>query len=157
MKNWTWQKKVAFICWIIPTLALYYMGIEYLTSTQIRPYHLEAIRLTWEQLVAFDEGRVAKLMVLFVNGFGAGFLSTALSLTFMLAFPYYRGRKWSTWALFLVACSMCVPLLFIVHYVKFVMGGNPPWALLITTAPVMLIAFLLSLWNDSIERAKGLR
>jgi len=152
MKNWTWQKKTAFACWIIPTLALYYMGIDYLSAQKIRPYHLEAIRLTWEQLVAFDEGRVAKLMVLFVNGLGAGFFATATALSFLLFVPFARGEKWATWAFFLVASTMCVPLLLIVHYVKFVMGGNPPWTLLITTAPLMIIGFILSLWNDKIKK-----
>ena len=150
----TWQKKAAFGCWIIPTIALYYMGIHYLFAKEIMPYHLEALRLTWEQLKALDEGRIAELMVLFVNGFGAGFLVTAISLTFILFVPFRQGYIWADWAFFIVALAMCAPLLFIVSTVKFQMGGNPPWMLLVVTACLLVLGFIFALWSRKLEPVK---
>lgn len=131
----------AFVCYTLGALLSAVFGVIYLTSTQFMPYHQDAVGLAWGEL----DSRMQTLLLALMRVSGGGFLATALSIIFMLFFPFYAGEEWSKYAIPMVGLAEALPALYAALLVRRRTPASPPlWAGLLAAALIVL-GFVLSM------------
>jgi peptidoglycan/LPS O-acetylase OafA/YrhL len=89
------QRKIAFFGYMVVSLLLTLFGVRYYFFNELMPYHLEALAVPWAEL----PGGVRFMLVEFMHGVGAGFLTLAVAMFVLLLVPFRRGERWADWTL----------------------------------------------------------
>jgi len=119
-------------------LALFGVGIDYLTSKEIKPHHHEILDVNWADLTP----NTRELIMTLMKGTGLVALITAVSMAVLLAVPFRRREAWSRPAILIVSGAALIPTLIGTIQVRARTGGAAPWWPHI----VMLAALGLAFW-----------
>jgi hypothetical protein len=107
--------------WLI-ALLMFGVGIVYLASSEVMPYHRQILATPWDDL---PPG--CKLLILvFMKGTGWVGISTAVSLAILLSVPFRRREPWSRWAILAVGATAVVPMLAGALYLRLQTGASAP-------------------------------
>ena len=66
-------------------------GIRYLWATELMPYHMAVIQVSWGELAANHQ----RLFLGLLKGFGAGALSTGVAVILLALFPLRLRQPWA--------------------------------------------------------------
>ncbi len=118
------------------SVALALVGLVYIFSPTIMPYHERFIGVEHEQL----DSKVAWLLLALMKGMGASFLAVALALGTLARGPFRRREPWAWWTALAVGLMALVPLLWIALSV----GLYTPWWLAALGIAVLFTALAIS-------------
>src|SRR5471030_656096 len=93
--------KASFACYLLLALGLYAFGLRYLFKSELTGYHALALG---QSLGAMPAAYQITFLT-FYRVDGAGILSIAIAMTFLLFGPFRRGEAWSRWAM--TATALC--------------------------------------------------
>lgn len=133
------RRRVA--CWLLYATAAVCMvvGLKYLSSDTIMPYHERFLGMTHAQL----PGNVGRLMLNMMHVAGISFLSVAVGLALMVRYAFEQGERWAWWAVLL----MELPLLGTVAWYSVTLGTDAPWWAAVLV--FLLVAAALALvWSE---------
>lgn len=116
-------------------IALFGVGLDYLTSKTLKWQHHKMLDVPWESLTA----NTRMLMLTLMKGTGLVAVVTAVAMAVLLVEPFRRQENWSRYALLLVAGTTLVPTLIGTFQVRAKMGPHAPWW------PHVLMLFALGL------------
>ena len=105
-------------------------GIRYLGGTELMPYHMEVIQVSWGELAADHQ----RLFLGLLKGFGAGALSTGVAVVLLALFPLRLRHPWA----YLVTPLVSVTYIGAIAYVT-------KFALLPGAVPVTVCKLFLGL------------
>ena len=137
----TWANASAFICYLVAALVSIGFGLVYLARSTFMPYHRDALSTSWEKL---DKPLQALLLGL-IKVAGGGFLTSGISVLFMLSFPFRAGESWARFAIPFIALAMALPALYSTALVKRRTPANPPVAISMILIALILLGFILSM------------
>ena len=140
--------KIAFVCYSLAILSGVIIGLVYLLSPEIMPYHQRAIGVAWKDL----EPRLQLVLLTLLKGTGLGTLMTSLALGVLLIIPFRRGEKWSRWAIFVLGLGMLLPGFYFALKLYLITGVLTPWPIILLLVGLILAGFFLS---GEIGRATG--
>lgn len=133
------RRRVA--CWLLYATALVCMvvGLKYLSSDTIMPYHERFLGMAHAELPP----NVGRLMLNMMHVAGVSFLSVAVGLALMVRYAFERGERWAWWAVLL----MELPLLGTVAWYSVTLGTDAPWWAAVLV--FLLVAAALALvWSE---------
>ena len=76
--------KMAFGSYFIAALLILLIGLVYSTRTEVMPYHLEVLGMSWGEI----QPQVQFMLLAFLHGGGAGALANGAALMFLLFVPF---------------------------------------------------------------------
>ena len=112
----------AVLNWLVVG-ALFGVGVRYLVSKEIMPYHLRILDVAWTDLTP----RTRILMLTLMKGTGLVAICTAVSLAVLNAIPFMAGETWSRWAILVVGATALVPTLVGAIRLRRDTGASSPW------------------------------
>ena len=111
------------------------IGIVYLTSQEVMPYHKAVLGVPWDQLAP----GIRTMLVGFLNAYGGAHLGVGLGLAAIVLVPMRAEQLWARWA----ALALGLPVLATTASVSFqlsrVADPGPPWQ----GALALLLIFLV--------------
>ena len=125
--------------WLIVAV-MFGVGVRYLVSTQVMPYHHQILDVAWTDLTP----RTRVLMLTLVKGTGMVGICTAVSLAVLLAVPFRGHEPWSRWAILLVGATALVPMLVGAVRVRSETGASAPWWPHVALLAALGLAFWLT-------------
>src|SRR5258707_5537153 len=87
--------KASFACYLLLVVFLYGFGLRYFFKSELTGYHALALG---QSLGAMSPSSQITFLT-FYRVDGAGILSMAVAMTFLLFGPFRRGEAWSRWAM----------------------------------------------------------
>ena len=103
--------------------ALLGIGVRYLASSRMMPYHLRILDVAWTDLTP----RTRMLLLTLMKGTGLVAVCTAVSLAVLLAVPFRAGETWSRWAILVVGATALVPTMIGAVRLRRSTGASSPW------------------------------
>jgi hypothetical protein len=133
--------KASFACYSLLTLGLYAFGLRYLFKSELTGYHALALG---QSLGAMSPAQQITFLT-FYRVDGAGILSIAVAMTFLLFGPLRRGEAWARWAM--TATALCYGALSLYANVTFTgaTGIVAPWPVSAAILVVAVLAHLLAM------------
>jgi hypothetical protein len=132
--------KIAFLCYLLVILSGITIGLVYLFSPEIMPYHQRAIGVMWRDL----EPGLQLVLLTLLKGTGLGILMTSLALGLLLVIPFRRGETWSRWAISVLGLGMLLPGFYFALRLYLITGALTPWPFMILLVALILAGFFLS-------------
>ena len=133
--------KMAFACYLLVGLAAMVIGLRYILSSQIMPYHQEVIGVNWGDL----SPRMQKMFLALLHGFGMGRFLSGLSVLILLFIPFRRGEVWSRWALPVLCLPGQIAILFGALDLHLSTHASTPWPFAAFLTVTVLVAIPLSI------------
>jgi hypothetical protein len=134
-------KTISAIGYSFVSLIGFTMGIFYTLAPKIMPYHLEAMGITWDNL----NNGTQWMTLNYQRSAAAGFITTSLTIFFLLIFPFRSGDFWSYFALFIIGISQWGNIALRTISVSNNTAANPPiWAIL-TLVILVTVSFITSI------------
>lgn len=128
----------AVLNWLVAA-ALFGVGVDYVTSSRLKPHHEQILDVPWSELTP----QCQALMLTLMKGTGMVGVSTAVSMAILLAVPFRRRQRWSRWAILVVAGMALVPTLLGAIQVHAETGASSPvWPHVVLMAMLGLAFFL---------------
>jgi hypothetical protein len=115
--------------------ALALMGLVYLFSPTIMPYHQRYIGMKHREL----DPAVAQLMLFMMKDMGLGFLAAAVCIFMLVRVPFRKREPWAWWTILVVALVVFAPLLWITLSI----GLYTPWWSVLLGLVAVLAALLV--------------
>jgi hypothetical protein len=103
--------------------AMFVVGVQYLASFELMPYHLQALGVPWSQLTPGCQALLLTLM----KGTGLVGVVGGVSLAVLVAVPFRRAEPWSRWAMLVVGGTVLVPTLVGALRLRMATGASSPW------------------------------
>ncbi|PKR89971.1 hypothetical protein CXZ10_07275 [Pleomorphomonas diazotrophica] len=133
--------RLAFVGYALAILQFAGIGIVFLMSDRLMPYHLAAMGTQWEAMAP----GMQTMSLDFMKSAGAGFLMVAVAATFLLIIPYRRGEAWANWALAAILLGEFGLILSRMIDVATNTPGRPVFGPFVALGAITLASFLLSL------------
>jgi hypothetical protein len=114
--------KISFAIYIANTLIMVAIGLAFKFRSEFMPFHYDVIQTDWENVDA--QAQILYLGMMRIEG--AGFLSTATALIFLLWFPFRKYEKWSVWVMTTIGVVEYLPSLLANYTVATVTTASPP-------------------------------
>ena len=143
--------KMAFAGYLVVALAFAVLGVWYLLSTQIMPYHLAAMGSSWENL----SPGMQNMSLNFMKSAAAGFLTTSIAMLFLLFIPFRKGEAWSSWALLTISMNEFLIIISRMIDVTINTSGKPFLTPFIIIGIIAVISFLLSSGMDKKNKERA--
>jgi len=143
--------KMAFGSYFIAALLILLIGLVYSTRTEVMPYHLEVLGMSWGEI----QPQVQFMLLAFLHGGGAGALANGAALMFLLFVPFKNRENWSRWALSVIGLVASLPMLYIVLKVKFETPASPPLGVIFLINLLFVVGFVLSTGFNRKQNAEG--
>ena len=115
--------RIAFVCYALVALAITVFGVVYICSSELRPYHQQAMGTGWQEL----SPTVQTMFLALLHGVGFGALEVGLALWILLLVPFRRGETWSRWALTAIACLLLIPATYFTAKLALTTGAETPY------------------------------
>lgn len=125
--------------WLIVAV-MFGVGVHYLVSKQLMPYHLRILDVPWTDLTP----RTRILILTLMKGTGMVGICTAVSLAVLLAIPFRGHEPWARWAILLVGATALVPMLVGAVRVRSETGASAPWWPHVALLAALTLAFWLA-------------
>lgn len=130
------KARIAAVLLYLVAVCLGCVGLMYLFSPTIMPYHEAFLGKTHQQL----DPRVAELFLFMMRGAGAIFVSVGLGLTLLVRCLFTDGAIWAWWAILVMGLGSLLPMLFITLSI----GRQTPWWAVATILILMGSALAMS-------------
>jgi hypothetical protein len=140
--------KLAYYGYLLVALASLILGIRYSLSAKLMPYQLEALKTSMSEL----DSDYKVLLMNFMKSYAAGWITTGLSMLFLLHFPFQKFEVWSYWALAVVSLTEVSIIARRTYMVKLNTPGNPPLAGVAILLIITLVSFIFSLISINANR-----
>ena len=144
MRRMPVRRKVAFGGYLVIALAAVGVGLRYLLSSRIMPYHQLALGVPWDDLAP----RERLLLLALLKGIGLCALVTGLVVGTLLIVPFRRGERWARWAIAGLCLTTLVPAACIAVSLAAATGAATPWPILVAGIVQVFAGFLLSAPDD---------
>ena len=134
--------KVGFAIYLLVAIMTIAWGLVYLFSSEMMPYHKQAIGKNWADL---DRG-VQVIILALMESLGAANITIGFIVLVSLFIPFRRGESWANWAIFLggiVSGGLAFLITFKVHLAT---NASTPWYFMLLFMALILLGFLFSLW-----------
>ncbi|NQV50801.1 MAG: hypothetical protein HQ507_09900 [Candidatus Marinimicrobia bacterium] len=142
-------KIVSIILYSIVTFITAGTGLKFITASEYFTYHAQASGMDWTQV---NPG----LQLLMLAGFkivGAGFLTVAFCLIFMIISPFSRhDQRWSYFAIPLSGLLLWSIIFITTLSVAFTTGANAPWGGSLFCIITLLLGFIVSLLASAAKK-----
>lgn len=135
------RSRIAFVGYALASLEFAGIGVVYLASDRLMPYHLAAMGARWEAMAP----GMQTMSLDFMKSAGAGFLMVAIAAAFLLIIPYRRGEAWANWALAVILLGEFGLILTRMIDVAAHTPGRPVFGPFLALGAITLASFLLSL------------
>lgn len=99
------------------------IGVVYLVSREVMPYHKAVVGTEWSEL----EPGVRTMLVAFLNAYGSAHLAVGLGLAALLVFPMRAREAWVRWALLALGLPVLSTTAWISASLARVADPGPPW------------------------------
>lgn len=117
------RNRIAALCIGLNALVEIGVGVVYLVSREVMPYHKAVLGVGWDQL----EPGVRTMLVAFLNAYGSAHLGVGLALAALVLVPMRKAQPWARWA----ALAVGLPVLGTTALVSFQLARiaepGPPW------------------------------
>jgi len=133
--------KMAFACYLLVGLAWMVIGLRYILSSQIMPYHQEVIGVNWGDL----SPRIQKMFLAFLHAAGTAVFLYGLSVLILLFIPFRRGEVWSRWALPVLCLPGQIAILYTALDLHLSTHASTPWPFAAFLTFAVLVAIPLSI------------
>jgi len=137
----TSKLRIAFSLNVLVSIALIAIGLRYVCSSQIMPYHLQVIGRSWNEL---DRNLQMMLLGLLRLG-GIGQLATGIALGILVIIPFRRGQRWAYWAIPVIGFINGAPIAYGAYALYYSIQAATPWKIVLIILLVLLVAYLLTL------------
>jgi hypothetical protein len=137
----TFKLKIAFWLNILVSIALIAIGLRYLLSSQIMPYHLQVIGRSWNDL----EPRLQMMLLGLLRLGGIAQLSTGIALGILTLIPFRRRQRWAYWAIPIIGFIYGAPIAYGAYALHSSTQAATPWKVVVIILLVLLVAYLLTL------------
>jgi hypothetical protein len=136
----TLRSKVAFRFFLVIALAEVAVGLRYLLSPRIMPYHQQALGVSWAELAPREQ----MLLIALLKGTGLCALITGVTMGTVLFIPFRRGESWARWAIAGLGLTTLVPAAWEAVTLAAATGAATPWPILLTAIVLVLAGFSLA-------------
>jgi hypothetical protein len=133
----TLRNRIAVLCVGLNAIVEVGVGIIYLTSREVMPYHKAVLGVEWAQLAP----GVRTMLVAFINAYGSAHFSVGLALSALIVVPLRQGQAWARWAALAVGFPVLATTAYISAQLARVADPGPPWH----GALGLLLLFLLGI------------
>jgi hypothetical protein len=99
------------------------VGVHYLASDTLMPYHLQVLDVPWNTLTPHTQ----MLFLTLMKGTGLVGLLAGVSLAVLLAVPFRRREPWARYAVLLVGAMALVPTLIGAVRLRMATGVSAEW------------------------------
>ncbi|MFK7976701.1 MAG: hypothetical protein AB8C02_11220 [Halioglobus sp.] len=141
--------KLAFALYIVNIVVALVIGCLFVFKSEFFSFHSDVIATSWGQV----EPAAQILYLGMMRTEGAGYLATAVALTFLLCVPFRRREIWSYWAMTIVGTVEHVPTLLATYHVASVTTASPPWMLSLMLILSLFLALALAIaGTDSVKQ-----
>ena len=130
----TFTHRMPMVIYCFLGLGFLVQGVRYLGVTELMPYHMEVIQVSWGELAANHQ----RLFLGLLKGFGAGALSTGVAVILLALFPLRSGHSWAYLVTPLVAVTYIGAMIYVTTFALL------PAAVPITVSKVFLGLVLLA-------------
>lgn len=130
-------------------IVLFILGIVYTLSSQLMPYHLEAMGSKWKDL----SPGIQTMSINFMKSAAAGFLSYGLFTTVIALYPLRSGSKWAGTVLFIGLLLQVANVTYRTYSVSVHTQANPPLTPQFIILVIGFISYLFSFYYLRIEAA----
>ena len=133
--------KASFACYLLLALGLYAFGLRYLFKSELTGYHALALGQTLDAMSPAQQ----ITFLTFYRVDGAGILSIAVAMTFLLFGPFRRGEIWSRWAM--TTSALCYGTLSLYANITFTeaTGIVAPWPVSVAILVMAALGHLLAM------------
>lgn len=135
MKN---RVKISFICFLLVGCGFFLMGLFYIFSPTVMPYHLDAMEIEWNLLPKGQ--RLVSLAIL--KGSGSGMMVAGFSILLLLLIPFRKGESWAIWGIMIIISLETIPTCYSILQLKKYTPGNPPLFLIVLIFLFAIIGFI---------------
>jgi len=87
----SWPMWIAFVCHLVPTVAMGIFGVIYLVSAEFMPYHAAAVGMNWTAVPP----RFRVLILALMKAVGGAALAVSVLELFLLFVPFWQGAIWA--------------------------------------------------------------
>ena len=134
-------RNIAFGLYFLTMLISVIFAALYLFRGGYMPYHAEAVATPWSKL----DRKFQALFIAFLRVAGGGWLSSAMSIGFLLFIPFRRGELWANWALLAVGLTVSIPAVVATVGLKRKTSANPPWVMAVVAVFLVMAGFIMGL------------
>ncbi len=131
-------KIASILLYLVSALAIL-VGIVYLGSSRIMPYHERYLGMTHEQLAP----KVGALLLILIKGAGVASLSSGITLALLVKGPFNKGDIWAWWIILALTLLSLVPVMLL----SISMGLYTPWWLAAIMIIMVIVAMITS-WSE---------
>ncbi|WP_087018441.1 hypothetical protein [Thaumasiovibrio subtropicus] len=133
----TVRNRISLTLYSLCALALTGAGLRYLFATEIMPYHLDAMALTWQDL----SPGMQVMTLNFMKSAGVGMFTSGVTVSLMIVFAIRKGL--ATYASTMTVAIMLQTGLvgYFAYQVDKLTPANPPFAALFSVAGLAVIAY----------------
>lgn len=124
------------------------LGVIYSLSKRIMPYHLEAMGKTWDEL----SNGMQWATLNFVRSVGAGFISAAIAMFFLLIVPFKQLKLWAYIAIFSISITQLGLVFIRTLSIKSHTSAEPPVIGLVAAILILLISFICSVIGYMVDK-----
>ena len=133
--------KLSFFIYVTNIVFMIGAGFAFEFNNEFMSFHSEVIQTDWQDVTANSQILYLGMM----RTEGAGFLATAVALTFLLCVPFRKFEMWSYWGLTIIGVVEYFPTLLANYHVASVTNASPPWLLMLLLIMSLLLALLLAI------------
>lgn len=139
--------KFANALYIANVIVMLAIGLAFVFKSEFMPFHGDVIQTTWNNVSPLAQTLYLGMM----RTEGAGFLASAVALTFLLWASLKRQEQWLYVAMTTVGIVEYTPSLAANLHVASVTDATPPWALMLTLILSLLVALFLALRSSDAQ------
>ena len=140
MNEMSMKTKVAFACYLALLLMMALPALSFLTASEPRSYHLQAMGVRWEDVPS----GVQFMFLSALRGVGSFLLVTVLSVGVILFIPFRRGERWARWATPVLCIAGVSPLVAGVFSVAANTGASTPRLRVVIVLLLAVLGLFLS-------------
>lgn len=142
---------ISFTCYTMVALLGFVFAFIYLTRPEFMPYHADAVGVEWKEV----NENFQVLIIALMRVSGGGWLTTSLSISFLLIVDRKFKKLWLKLALVAVGLATLIPSLWVTLYVKSNSPADPPWLAAVVGILLLLAALIVDLiWFHKNQKSK---
>lgn len=143
-------KRVATIGYYLSAAFFSVLGFIYSLTSRLMPYHQEGMGVTWTELSSDMQWATLN----FIRSVGAGFISSAIAMFFLLLVPFKQSKLWAYIAIFTISITQLGLVFVRTLSIKSNTPAEPPIVGLVSILSIIFISFICSI-SSYIVNKKG--
>lgn len=141
-------KRVATIGYYLSTIFFLVLGVIYSLTKRLMPYHQKGMGVTWNELSCDMQWATLN----FIRSVGAGFISSAIAMFFLLIVPFKQSKLWAYLAIFIISITQLGLVFIRTLSIKNNTPAEPPVIGLIAVISILFISFICSICSYTVNK-----